>query len=257
MSMAREMADLESLFTAELRDIAGQRKGSITIGISHMRSLVFLPEVLPEFHRIYPDVAVQLDIDVTKRLSEKLVDGEVDLVVGFNPFYKAIMDKVAFKSIIRERLCLVVPQRIMAARFPEGMAGKVEEFRDGVDLGAFAEDPFLMVAQGNRIRDMSDSVLARRGIKPRIILECVDLETLLLLCMRGMGLSFGFESVAKMHGAGFVAAAKTKAYIFPITDPEVQGTIVIGYNKTRYLSHAARGFIDLAAEIFKSGEASR
>lgn len=254
MRMAKEIVDLESQFVTQLSDISGQRKGCLTIGISHMRSLVFLPEVLPEYNRLYPEVDVKLYIDVTKRLSEKLLDGDLDIVVGFNPFYKEIMDKVEFKDILHESLCLVVPNRIMAERYGEESVRKAEQFSKGVDLKEFADQPFLLVEKGNRIRELSDRLLKKHEIDPRIILECSNLETLLLLCIKGMGVAFGFESVARMYGAGFVISMDNSAVIFPLMDQEVQGKIVIVHNKDRYLSLAARNFIDLAESKYKPQE---
>lgn len=246
MRMAKEIVDMESQFVTQLSDISGQRKGCLRIGISHMRSLVFLPEVLPEYNRLYPEVEVQLYIDVTKRLSEKLIDGDLDIVIGFNPFYKEIVEKVEFREILKENLCLVVPNRIMTEKYGEESAEKAEQFSKGVDLKEFADEPFLLVEKGNRIRDLSDRLFKKHGIDPRIILECSDLETLLLLCIKGMGVAFGFESVARMYGAGFVISMDSSAVIFPLKDEEVQGKIVIVHNKDRYLSLAARNFIDLA-----------
>lgn len=249
--LAKEIIDLESQFVTQLSDISGQKKGLLTIGISHMRSLVFLPEVLPEYYRRYPDIEVVLHIDVTKRLAEKLVDGDLDLVIGFNPFYQEIMDKVEFREILHENLCLVVPNRIMTEKYGEDAPRKAELFAKGVNLDEFSNEPFLLVEKGNRIRDLSDMLFKKQGIDPPIILECTDLETLLLLCIKGMGVTFGFESVARMYGAGFVISMDNKAVIFPLNEPEAQGMIAIVYNKDRYLSLAAKNFITLAERTYE------
>lgn len=256
MRMAKEIVNLESQFVTQLSDISDQKKGSLSIGISHMRSLVFLPEVLPRFSELYPEIEVNLHIDVTKKLAEKLVDGDLDLVVGFNPFYKEIMDKVEFEEVLHENLCLVVPHRIMIEKYGEEAARKAELFSKGMDLDEFSQESFLLVEKGNRIRDLSDQLFRKHGIVPRTILECSDLETLLLLCIKGMGVTFGFESVARMYGAGFVISMDNSAVIFPIKEPEARGMIAIVYRKDRYLSRAAKSFIVLARNLYASAGTS-
>ena len=44
----------------ELREIRGEERGRLRLGISVQRSIQLLPKVLPEFTRLYPKVEFRL-----------------------------------------------------------------------------------------------------------------------------------------------------------------------------------------------------
>ena len=97
---------------------------------------------------------------------------------------------------------------------------------------------------------MIDRYLAKHQIDPKIILEHSDLETLLELSVRGIGLSFCFESYLRQPLFNVKDQEDSRPYVFPLLDPELKSTLVLAYHQKRYLSKAAKDFIALTQEIF-------
>lgn len=243
---AKQIIDLESQMSLQLADIAGLRRGHLSIGTSHTRGRIFLPQVLPAYIQRYPTIELITHNGISDELEQLLLDGDLDLLVGFSPFKSTCIETV---SILDEQLCLVVPVNIMESAFPNPKAAAVYFSQNGADISAFAALPFIMVKQG-RIRNMIDRYLAKHQIDPKIILEHSDLETLLELSVRGIGLSFCFESYLRQPLFNVKDQEDSRPYVFPLLDPELKSTLVLAYHQKRYLSKAAKDFIALTQEIF-------
>lgn len=244
--LASQIIDLEEQMNTQLSDISNLRSGHLSIGASQTRGRVFFPEILPSYTQHYPTVEINLHAAITSVLENMLIDGELDLMFGFLPFQNEAIKAV---PLLNERLCLVVPENIMAQKFPN-TRGVVAHFMEhGADISAFSDQPFLMLKRG-RARDMAMRFLAKHEIKPCIILEYVDLETLLSLCFHGMGVTFTYESFAKRVLISKEYLSRGSAYVFPLNDEELETKLAIAYHRNRYLSKAASDFIALSQEIF-------
>jgi len=73
-----------------LIEIAGQRReplsGDLRIGVIPTIAPFLLPRLLPKVRRKYPDLRLYLTEDQTGRIHEKLLDGELDLVLLALPY---------------------------------------------------------------------------------------------------------------------------------------------------------------------------
>ena len=244
--LASRIIDLEDQMERQIADIGNQRKGFLAIGASHTRGRVFLPEVLPLYVRRYPHVEFQLQTGISKVLEASLLQGELDLIVAFTPIDN---ENISTVPVLTERFCAVIPQEILDAVFPNSRQAAAHFFEKGIDITPFCEQPFLLLERKNRLRDMADRYLKAEGIAPNILLESADVETLIALCFKGMGITFSFEtfarkclSVAEQKGSG-------SAHIFPVGGG-TNSDIVLAYRKDRYLSKAAKDFIALSLEVF-------
>lgn len=77
--------DVESLI-----EIAGQRRGPLSgalrLGVIPTIAPFLLPRVLPKLRRAYPDLKLFLTEDQTQRIHERLLDGDLDLLLLALPF---------------------------------------------------------------------------------------------------------------------------------------------------------------------------
>lgn len=243
---AEQILDLEKQMEIQLSDIINLRSGRLSIGTSYARGRIFLPEVLPIYAQRYPTIELSLKTGISRDLEKLLLDGDLDLLIGFPPF---VSDQIETVHVMRERLCLVVPDRLMEAQFSNPRTVSNHFATQGADIAAFQNCPFLMMCQGNRVRDIADQFLNANHIQLRVLLESADIETLLRLCSCGMGITFSFESFAQKTLAGSAKAGE-KIHIFPLLFPDLTKEIVIAFHKNRYQSKAAKDFIALTTEIF-------
>ncbi|WP_054707426.1 LysR family transcriptional regulator [Secundilactobacillus paracollinoides] len=75
------VADYQTM-THDLNNFADNRVGRLTIGVNQSLAQVVLPAVLPEFHRRYPQIQVQLSEKTSATMEEEVLNQELDLYVA-------------------------------------------------------------------------------------------------------------------------------------------------------------------------------
>lgn len=92
-AVGQEVAERARLCLRDLEDLietAGQRReplsGSLRLGVIPTIAPFLLPRVLPKLRRSYPQLKLYLTEDRTQRIHEKLLDGELDLLLLALPY---------------------------------------------------------------------------------------------------------------------------------------------------------------------------
>ncbi len=85
----RNMQAMERTMNDDLKRWAEGTKGHFTLGIGTSRARAILPLVLPEYAQRFPEVEIDVVMDDTVMLTEKLRQGKVDLFIGVNPAHDA------------------------------------------------------------------------------------------------------------------------------------------------------------------------
>jgi DNA-binding transcriptional LysR family regulator len=245
---ATNIIDINRQIKNEIDDINHHRRGKLRLGISHTRGRAFLPDILPQFKEAHPLVEITLEEGNSAVLEEMLQHGRIDLLIGFAPI---LLNAVETVEILHERLFLVVPKTIMKSIFKEKTEFMRGKFTEMADIAVFGHSPFLLMTTGNRTRTIFDHYLKQCNIKPNIILETENIETLLALSLKGMGITVYPEMFIKNLSLLLIQGTESPVDFFPLGDPETIGTLVIGYRRDKYLSNAAKDFIDLAKQVFQ------
>ena len=95
---------IESSLLDSLAKRAGGMKGSFTMGISASRAQIFLPWVIPEYSRTFPEVEIRFLMNDTVVLAESLRKGNLDLFLGVNTPYG---EDLSFTPLCRDELCFI------------------------------------------------------------------------------------------------------------------------------------------------------
>lgn len=248
VAIAAQILELEKQLQLQLRDIAGNNAGCVTIGVTPTRAASMLSQILPVFHKKYPSVKLRLQVNVSDKLVEQLEKGDIDLFLGFSS--QGLGSHIQTVPLELERLCLVVPYHYLEQKYPGSLSAVVNLFRSHIVLSEFADIDFLLPTQGSRVREAADRCIHSQEFTPKILIECPDMPTLIALAKHGMGVAFSFESLAKQL-LGKSLDQKDGAFLFPAMANQIEGTVVIGYHKEHYLSYAAQDFIKLTMELYK------
>lgn len=246
---AENILRMEESLHKRLTDIATKNTGCVTIGVTPVRSPTVLPRLLPQYNQQYPGVDLRLKMDVTGNLIEMLKSGEIDLFISYISSH--LGSNIQTFPLLEERLCLVVPKTYMENKYGKSLPEILRLFRTSLILSEFSDTKFLMHVKGSWTREMVDRYVQEQNFTPDVLLEYSDMPTLISLAVQGMGVTFAFEHLAR-QALGNTKAASERAYIFPVTDTNIAGTVVIGFDKKQYLSHAAQNFIHLAMEAYRT-----
>lgn len=235
---ARELLVIQNEFKAELSDLIAGYTGRLRFGLHSRRSIHLLPKVLKEFHDRYPQIEVLLTEDSSKDMEEKLLAGDLDLILTNRFFDK---EKLVVIPVYDDRL-------IMSIRTDHPACEKARLLPDHpypwLDLKYVAEDRFILQTPAQSIRTFTEAALAYAGVTPVHTFIIENMETATQMAAEGYGVAFNYESYIRyFHYSKPVSCFEVglPTFCFPIS---------IAYRKGSYLPAYASDFIGLIQEQF-------
>ena len=245
---AEQIGAIQRQLHLELDDLNNNNTGELRIGVSYTRGQALLPRLLPPFHQRHPGITINILEGSSAELQDNLSKGRIDLFIGYVP---RDLDAFEAAELGRERLFLIVPKTFMTDLFGEKADGKRKEFAEGVDITAFRDLPFILLDRDDRVRRMANRLFSRYDITPRILLETRNIQTAFALAMEGTGITIYPELFLSSQSLlPSAQSARDKVDAFPL-DGDLAQTIVVAYHPDKYLSNAARDFIEEAQEILQ------
>lgn len=247
---AKQILEIEYQTKSMIADANANLRGELRIGISHTRGQTILPLVLPDFSRKFPLVELTVVEGSTTELEEDLEKGTIDVLIGFMPL---MTESAETFVLMRERLFLIAPVRMLENYFGGEMEKICAAYRETVDLKLFRDLPYVLLKRGDRIRDLADREFSSAGISPNILIETRNIQTAFSLSAEGMGMTVFPElylnSAYTLSGDEHSEIRK-RVEIFPFPNSSGYNEIGIGYNKNRYLSRFAEEFIQMCQSKF-------
>ena len=243
---SQNLLDEKKQLETAMQDLRDFRKGELTIGISTSRGAVMLPDILPEFHTLFPQIDLKLVEGNSSELADDLLHGNIDLIIDMLPFK---VENVETVPICEEEILLAVPDSVLEHAFPGRLKEIKKQLSEHTDLKLLANCPFLLINKGNRVRTIADEMFEEAQITPNIVLETENIQTVLALAEKGMGITF----YPRMFISGQTEMQELKngqgpLNFYSLDHPKAHGVLAIGYHKGHYMSQATKEFIQTAKE---------
>lgn len=245
-SYAQKILAWKAQMVCQLSDVVQNRESSIRIGITRARSPVYLPCLLPKFCEEFPDVKIKLTEADSDVLFNQLQNDKLDLVIGIEPH-----DKLNFASVplcIEDYAIMAVPEVLKKFLSTQELL-QLKEHPEHATLQSFKRCPFLSVDSTRRIGRIFQAACKEAGFKPNVIVESVNLTTLINLCALGVGVLICPRvclEIAKKQSNIF-----NKVCVFPVTNIPIQTQITLTTQHNWYPSKLTRAFVRIAKEEFK------
>ena len=241
LKTARNILDRYRKLETDLEEYRQLRKGSLTFGIPFNLGAYLLPRILPAFQQIYPDITVQFKENNSTELDKLMLSGKLDFSVMH---YETPNEAIHYDLLAEDDFYLVMPLTLAHKyQFPDYRTLSI------YDLKALEQEPFLMVASRQKLRQVADSILSQLSIKPNIRYTTKNMETAKRLAAAGMGITFLPHSYLNL----FSGVENLACY--PL-DPSLNASwkLVIGYPDGRPLSRCAKEFIRFLKEKIQPDE---
>jgi DNA-binding transcriptional LysR family regulator len=207
-----------------LADLAGMKRGTLSLMASQTIASYWLPPRLVTFHARHPQVTVKALAGNTAEVAQAVADGKVEigLVEG------AVDDPVFEQTLVgRDRLVIVAPAGHPWTKTPPRPADLLKE-------------PWVLREKGSGTRSAFEAAIAEKGIDPsrlQISLELPSNEAVRLAVREGAGVSALSELVAEA-GIKFGALAPVK-FVLP------ERAFHALRHRERYLSKSGLAFMEL------------
>lgn len=231
--LARVNAALRTVQDAltEIDDYKKLQRGAIRIGIPPMIGANLFPRIFYQFRRKYPHLSIYLHEEGSSLIRERIESDDLDfgIVITTDPTSTLEVEPMAHCQAV-----VGVPQsHILAAK-------------KSLSLEELAASDLIVMREGSFIRSQLATKLHQAGIRPNIILESNQTETIKALVRNGVGITVLLDFI-------FEDCPDIKA--IPL-NPAMRYTIGLAWKKDRYVSNAAQAFIDFCLESFNADESS-
>ena len=110
----------------------GKPSGVFRIGTMESTAAARLPEILSRYHRLYPDVEIELETDTAGGLMDRLFNYDVEIAFAAEP---VSFETISTQAVFEEELVLVVPQSFPPLENTSEISGKtVVAFEPGAPI---------------------------------------------------------------------------------------------------------------------------
>jgi len=199
----------------------------IHLGASTIPYGYILPEILPEFGKICPDVYFEVDQSDSQGIVDALLRGEFDVGLIGMPCDE---DSLVCLPFYRDRMVVITP---VTERFLK---------QDGrLDADIISESPFILREEGSGSRKSAANLLEQMGIeeeKLHVVARINDQESIKNLVAGGLGISIISERAVR----NFVKEKRLLAFDIPTKAAERNLYLVFhkNYRLTPYMEEFIR-----------------
>ena len=183
--IANEILFLNHQLENTLDDIAHKNRGEIRFGLPLSRGNYFLSEIFAKFHRLLPEVRINIFEDGTKILLRKLRTGELNLILA-NFIEKEKYHDLEYRVFCDEEM-------VLAAHKSFHLASKAFLHNDYKFPCLRAEDwtdlPFIALTEEQLSYSFAERYISELGISTRKVLKIRNLAQAIFAVKQGLGVT--------------------------------------------------------------------
>jgi DNA-binding transcriptional LysR family regulator len=220
----------------EIQDLSQKWNGKITIGITPERGIQMFTAIFPQIHKKYPNTTFQpIEADVESQI--KMLDSN-ELDISFQTISGRKYKHFSYRKILDEPFYICIPKSHPAAYKDQK---KPSEY-PVISLTEFKEDLFTLVKKTSTMRVLIDSLFDDAGFKPKLLFESTSMRTMQKLTENGQCCS--------IIPRCYAIPSMNIAYFIP--DTKSSWELVAVHAKNHYINKAARDFITMASDYWRS-----
>lgn len=235
LKTAKQILESYKQMNLELDEYRQMRRGTLNFGIPFNLGAYVLPRILPQFCRIYPDITVSFKENNSAELDKMMLSGKLDFSIMH---YETPDEAICYEPLADDPFYLVMPMNLAQKhQFPDYRELSI------YDLKSLADEPFLMIASRQKLRQVIDAILSQLNLHPNVRFTTKNMETAKRLAAAGMGITFlPLSYLTLFSGIDNLAC-------YPL-DQNLQASwkLVVGYPKNRALSRCSKEFIRVLKE---------
>lgn len=176
----------------EFCDITHNQKGVLRVGIAFTRGRAIMPGLISRFQRQYPNIEIHLAESDNRSLQQNLLNGEIDIAIVH---FKNAPSELELLDFYREEIVLIVSKQLLSKLKTDTACFEQNGYL--ADLSLFSRCPFLMGNADDIAGRIGQNLIAQAGFVPDVKVRSDNIETLLSMCVQGVGACFCPENLAR------------------------------------------------------------
>ncbi len=233
---AKQMLQIKNNTYQMIHDLAEGKRGRLSVGFTPGRGTAMFTTVYATFHQLYPNIVIEPQEGIVHDLQRLISQGDLD--IGFLTLTDKDQTADVYENIYTEELFLAVPSgHPIAASHPSLPV----EFAS-LDIRLLQYEPFVLMHKRSTMRTLVDQLFAGAAFEPQILFETGNNLTIISMIQSNLC-------------CGILPYYYVKDYPQGITFYRIPNrptwNFAASYKRGRYLSKAARCFIDLMKSQWK------
>lgn len=203
------------------------QSGGLTIGASQTTGTYLMPRLIGIFRRKYPQIAIELQVDSTRKISWGVANGSIDLALVGGEIPHELQTTLEMISYAEDELALILP---LSHPFSS---------KESIQKEDLYRLSFIALNTQSTIRNVIENTLMQHGIDSsyfKIEMELNSIEAIKNAVNSGLGAAFvSVSAITKELELGMFHWAK-------IDGITIKRTLSVLLNPKRYYSNAAQIF---------------
>jgi DNA-binding transcriptional LysR family regulator len=221
---AQQLIALQSRSQQAVAEQDGVRSGTLSIGANEGTFLYVLPRVLARYHKQFPRVKISVYRSFTHKVTNKVEEGVVDLVVLTMPVKSPSLEVL---PVFRDRILLMV-----------GSASPLFK-KKSATLEEISAEPIILPKTGSIRKLMEKNLRPFRG-KLNVTMELTSVVMIKSFVRAGFGVSL----ICRSFAAENVERGEVK--LLTIEGLDLWRELALVYRKDRSLPLIASSFVEVA-----------
>ncbi len=221
---ARRLFALADESERALAELAGLKRGRLTIGASTTLGIYYLPVLLARYRGLHPQIDLDMQVANTVVIQQALLDHRVDVALTEGFIHWPELEANVF---LRDQLVPIVP--------PAHALAKARK----LTLETFCQAPLLMREQGSGTREVIEEALLKRGLRIKPLMTLGSTEAIKRSVAAGVGVAF-VSALSIEHELREKRLIRVK-----LADFSLDRSFHIVQTKDRTVSPAAKAFLSL------------
>lgn len=240
-----QMQKIEEGLKSKFDSVKDRKK--LIVGMNATRISMILPELLPKYNAMFPNVEISFIMHETQVLEQMLLKGEIDILVGVNVNSSS---KYETTLIGTEKISVIISSELFRKAVSEDEK-VIEKMKKGVTLSDFKNVSFVREPGWSRINELIDFYSEREGIKLDTLYYTRDYDTQIALCASGLTAVIYPGMILKKVLEYNEKNKKDKIYIFPLKNQSKKIKIELVTYKNLKKENYEEKFIELLEKYLK------
>jgi DNA-binding transcriptional LysR family regulator len=185
-----------------LDELQSIETGKLIIGASQTTGTYLMPKLIGLFRHNYPQVAVELQIHSTRKVSWGVASGQIDLGIVGGEVPNELKKELEITTYAEDELALILPKTHPFSELPYIQKDDLYRLR------------FIALDSESTIRNVIENTLVQNGIDSRffkIEMELNSIEAIKNAVQSGLGAAFvSYSAISKEIELGILHTAKIK-----------------------------------------------
>lgn len=227
---ALQVLDIDRNLRARIAETRKEQHGHLRLGISMQRGLQILPQVIPDYSRLYPYIRIELIEHGSATLEHMTAEGQCDLALITT---NEKPNKLHYELIESEEVVL------MAARSTE----LAHRFADGepIEITQAQSEKFVSMREGHSVRTIQDRLFERHHLAPTILMETTNMEA-------GKHVAARANAVMLLPQVYVTSDLQYRVQCHPVLNNDYERHFYLCYRRGMYLTRYMSDFVRLVCE---------